>query len=104
LSKIEKFNYLQGLLEGVAARLIKELTLTKTNYNFAIELLQKRFGKLKQIVAAHMDELIKTPVCIDEQAQSLRSVYNQKTVHIRSLAALQVTSEQYGSILMPIIT
>jgi len=50
-----------------------------------------------------MDELIKIPVYINELAQSLRSVYDQITVHIRGLAALEVTSEQYGSLFMPII-
>jgi len=80
LSKIDKFNYLQDLLKGACS--IKGLTLTETNYDSVIELLQKRYGKLKQIVAAHMDELIKIPVCINEQAQSLRSVYDQITVHI----------------------
>jgi len=63
LSKIDKFNYLQGLLDEAAAHSIKGLTLTEANYDSAIELLQKRF---KQTVAAHMDELIKIPVCINE--------------------------------------
>ena len=59
LSKNDKFNNLQGLLEGAAACSIKGLTLTETNYDSAIELLQKRFGKPKQTLAARMDELIK---------------------------------------------
>jgi len=103
LSKIDKFNYLQGLLDGAAARSIKGLTLTEANYDSAIELLQKRFGRPKQIVASHMDELIKIPVCTNDRPQSLRSVYDQITVHIRGLAALEITSEQYGSLLMPMI-
>ena len=102
LSKTDKFNYLQGLLDGAAARSIKGLTLTEVNYDSAIELLKQRFGKPKQIVAAHMDELIKIPICVNERPQSLRSA-KQITVHIRGLAALEVTSEQYGSLLMPMI-
>jgi len=77
LSKIDKFNYLQGLLDGAAARSIKGLTLTETNYDNVIDLLKKTFGRPKQIVAAHMDELIKIPVCVNECPQSLRSVYDQ---------------------------
>jgi len=83
LSKIGKFNYLQGLLEGAASCSIKGLTLTLKKNDSTIELLQKIFGKPKQIVAAHM-----IPVCVNEQAQSLRSVYDQITAHIRGLAAL----------------
>ena len=85
------------MLDGAAARSIKGLTLTEANYDSAIKLLKQRFGKPKQTVAAHMDELIKIPVCINERPQSLRLVYDQITVHIKGLAALEVTSEQYGS-------
>ena len=39
-SKIDKFIYLQGLLDGAAACSIKGLTLTEANYDSAIELLK----------------------------------------------------------------
>ena len=59
----------------------------------AIDLLKKRFGRPKQIMAAHMDKLIKNS-CLHS---------GQYMMHIRGLAALKVTSEQYGSLLMPMI-
>jgi len=46
-------------LKGTAARAIAGLTLTASNYNNAVEILQDRFGKPQQIISAHMDELIK---------------------------------------------
>ena len=51
-----------------------------------------------------MDELLKVPSCITDKPQMLRSVYDQINVHIRGLAALQVNPEQYGSLLIPMIT
>jgi len=42
--KVDKFNYLNSLLEGPAFRTIQGLTLTESNYDAAIEILQERFG------------------------------------------------------------
>ena len=82
LSIIAKFNYLHSLLDGPAARSIKGLTLTEANYDSAVDLLKTRFGKPRQIIAAHMDELIKIPNCVADKSQMLRSVYDQLNVHI----------------------
>ena len=45
LSAIDKFNYLQGLLDGPAAAAIQGLTLSEANYTTALDLLKERFGK-----------------------------------------------------------
>ena len=55
LNKIDKYNYLNSLLEGPAARAVQGLTLTEANYDSAIELLKWRFGKPQQVISAHMD-------------------------------------------------
>ena len=61
ISKIDKFNYLNSLLEGPAALTIQGLTLTADNYDSAIELLKRRFGNTQQIIATHMEELLRLP-------------------------------------------
>ena len=43
--RVDKFSYLKSLLEGPAARSIQGLTLSAANYDAAIDLLVKRFGK-----------------------------------------------------------
>ena len=104
LSPVEKFNYLISLLEGTASRTIQGLTLTEANYHSAIELLKERFGQPQQIISAHMDELLKIQGCNDsDRFTSLRYVYDKITVHVRGLASLGVDSEQYGSLLIPIV-
>ena len=40
LNKIDKYNYLNSLLEGPAARAVQGLTLTEANYDSAVELLK----------------------------------------------------------------
>jgi DNA-binding transcriptional ArsR family regulator len=90
------------LLEGNAARAIKGLTLTGANYDAAVKILQERFGKTQQSISAHMDEILKFKlVRAIEQLGQLRYVYDKISVHVRGLATLGVSSEQYGSMLIP---
>ena len=59
LSDIDKFNYLNSLLENAAADAISGLTLTSGNYNEAIVILKKRFGNKQLAINKHMDVLLK---------------------------------------------
>ena len=96
--KVNKFNYLFSLLEGNAAHLIKGLTLISANYDTAIEiLLQERFGKTQQIIAAHI------PACPQSRTGQLRFVFDKISVHVRGLASLGIAAEQYGSLSIPVI-
>ena len=103
LSKIDKFNYLNSLLEGRAIRAVQGLTVSEDNYQAAIDILQQRFGKPQQIISAHMDELMKIPPCTVDKPSQLRYVYDKISVHTRGLASLGVDSKQYGSLLIPVI-
>ena len=61
ISSINKFNYLNSLLEGPASRAVRGLSLTEANYNYVIEILHEIFGRTQQIISAHMEELLKLP-------------------------------------------
>ena len=61
MSPIDKFNYVNSLLEVGAAKAIQGLPLTNVNYNVAIDTLRERFGKLQTIIATNMDDLLKLP-------------------------------------------
>ena len=63
LSAINKFNYLKMLLDGPTASTIQGLTLSKENYEAALELIQEHYSKSQQVIATHMDKLLKIPVC-----------------------------------------
>ena len=94
---------MNSLLEGAAARTIQGLTLNEANYDSAIELLQDRYGKPQHIISAHMEEIIKLPACSGERPSVLRYEYDKVNVNIRGLASMGVKSEQYSSLLIPII-
>ena len=103
ISKVDKFNYLNSLLEGPARRAVQGLTLTEANYDSAVEILQERFGKSQQIISAHMDELMKLQPSNNDRPASLRYIYDRFSVHVRGLASLGISTEQYGSLLIPVV-
>ena len=87
ISQVDKFNsYLNSVLVGPAARAISGLTLTASNYEKTVRILQDRFGKTQQIITAHLDELIKITPCHNDRPTSLRYVFDQISVHTRGLA------------------
>jgi len=103
LSEIAKFNYLVAQLEGAASRAIAGLPITEDNYKAAVDILTKRFGKPQQIIASHMDDLLKISVCSSERPSQLRYLYDKISVNVRGLQALGIQSKQYGSLLIPVI-
>ena len=103
LSKIDKFNYLKSLLDGLSARSIQGLTLSPANYDTALEILQDCFGKAQHIVAAHMDDLLKFTLCLDNKPHHLRVIYDKIFASVCGLEALRILSIQYGSFLIPVV-
>ena len=103
LSVVDKFNYLQSLLEGPAAKSIQGLPLTEMNYESAKEILEGRFGRTKQIIAAHMDDFLKIQACSGDRTSHLRAVYDKIHINVRGLEAIGVNADQYGSFLIPVI-
>ena len=93
---------MNSLLEGAAARTIQGLTLNEANYDSA-RVVARRIRKPQHIISAHMEEIIKLPACFGERPSALRYVYDKVDVNIRGLASMRVKSEQYGSLLIPII-
>lgn len=70
LLSVDKFSYLRGLLGGAAKTAIVGLTLTSANYQVAITLLKKRFGKAIVIERAHVNDLLKHKPTIPRQGHS----------------------------------
>ena len=66
-----------------------ELALTENNYQAAIDIVHERFGKTQQIIAAHMDELLKITACDGDKSKQLRFVYDKASVNVRALEAFE---------------
>ena len=95
LSDIERFAYLKGYVSEEAARCIEGLTLT------ALNLLKARFGNNKINYFETHGRI--TWIRESEFINELRALYDKIMVNIRALKAYEVTSEQFGPMLSPVI-
>ena len=58
MSPINKFNYLKTQLKDTALKTIEGLDLTNANYETAITLLRKRYGKKQIVLDVHQTHLM----------------------------------------------
>lgn len=104
LSDVDKFNYLNSLLEGTAAESVSGLKLTAANYNEAIVILKKRFGNKQQIITKHMEVLLSIdPVTSQYNIKGLQHLFDSVESQVRGLQVLGVAAESYGSLLASVL-
>ncbi len=78
--------------------------LTEANYTEAISILRRRFGNKQQIISKHMDILMGTDaVTSPNNVKALRHFHDVVESNIRSLKALGVAAETYGSLLASVL-
>ena len=100
ISDINKFTYLLSLLRDEAKASVQGLQLTADNYQTAKEILEKRFGRRETVVFGHIQKLLNMS---NSGKQDLWKLYDELTIHVRSLDNLGVSGAQYGVILTPLI-
>eukprot|EP00731_Ephydatia_muelleri_P024188 Em0016g459a len=104
LSNIDKFNYLNSLLEKGAADAVAGLALTSANYEEAVSVLKQRFGNNQQIVSKHMEELLNLEAVTSIlNLKGLRHLYDSVETRIRNLRSLGISSDSYGSLLASVL-
>ena len=80
------------------------LEVTKDNFVQAIELLERRFGNKQVIVNSHMEELSSIKSVTDkDDTVGLRHFFDSVEMNLRSLRALGVDPDNYGSLLVPML-
>ena len=84
---INKFNYLQTQLKDRALKTIEGLELMNANYETAITLLWKRYGKKPMVLDPHYTHLMDLAQA-SNSTSSLRATYNAVEKHLRSLQSL----------------
>ena len=84
--------------------IIAGLALTDANYKVAVDLLKKRFGNVDVVISSHMDRLLKLPQLNNSNdVRKLRVLYDSIEAHLRGQQALDVTSDSYGKLMVPIL-
>ena len=102
-SAVDKLSYSHSLVDRAAVSSMQGLPSTEDNYKNSVEILKDCFGRKQQIIGTHMEELLKLQNCPKENTTQLRQIYDKINIRVRGLEALDVTSDQYGSLLIPFI-
>ena len=100
MSPVNKFSYLQSLLQDEALACVAGLSLTDDNYESAKVLLQKRFGRKEKIIFSHIQKLLSIS---QNKSNNLWSLYDQVQASVRSLENLGIQGDTYGVLLTPMI-
>ena len=86
---------------GSTKSTIAGFALTADNYEAAVALLKKRFGKKNTIQRAHIDELMKVASVYNERDTSrLRALYDGVETHYRGLTAIGDDEMTHASIVV----
>ena len=79
------------------------LTITSEHYDTAIDILKTRFGRKEKIIYHHILELLNLQIGPKTNVAALWKLQDTLLIHVRSLEALDITGNQYGVILTPLI-
>ena len=91
-------------LEGPAYKALEGLQIIiEENYAKAINILNERNGKTQHIISAHMQALLKLQTYQNDHTSDIRVIYDKIMVNVKSLESLRLSSEKYGSLLIPVI-
>ena len=103
LPTVEKFMYLKMSLEenSEPAKLIEGYPVTEGNYPQALQELHDAYGDEEIMINHHVSKLLSLPA--QSGPQTLKELYNSVSIHVRSLNALGIDSEQYSVFLVPIV-
>ena len=102
LADLDKFSYLRGFLIEPARSTIAGFALTSRNYQAAIDLLKRRYGKKTAIQRAHVNDLLNVePVYHERDPTRIRRLYNLVESKYRALEALEVDQATYSTFVVP---
>ena len=104
ISDIDKFSYLKTLICESANETISGLALTSSNYHEALELLKSRYGNTQLLINTYMKRFVSLPQIQNvNDVDGLRALYNQVEASVRNLKSLNVNTDSYGCLLVPLL-
>ncbi|XP_055714360.1 uncharacterized protein LOC129808602 [Phlebotomus papatasi] len=92
LTGVQKLDYLQSALTGVAASTIKRLAVTDDNFSVAWEVLIENFERKNEIIADHVRNFFKMPQFNPSDPLAFRKIYNTLSESVMALDVMNMTS------------
>ena len=103
LKPAEKLNYLKTALKGEAFTLVKNLTITDTNYENARNILEQRYANKRFIVRMHLDEIFNQGVIKCENGNGLRKLLEAFHENVAALKAQGCNCNDWDPILLHVL-
>jgi len=104
IPRIQKFHYLRSALRGDAAAVIQSLEVSAANYDEAWQMLTVRYDNKRLIIQKHIKAIFELPAVTKENHAALRSLSDGVLKHVRALKALGRSTDQWGDLLIYLIT
>ncbi|XP_055714777.1 uncharacterized protein LOC129808897 [Phlebotomus papatasi] len=91
ITAVQKLEYLQGALTGVAAAEIESLPLTEENFEVAWKILEDKFQRKNEIVAEHIKLFTAMPSVTSNSPNAIHQISARFSKTIMALDAMSVT-------------
>lgn len=85
LTLVQKFQYLRSALKGRALKTIESLETTGRNYEDALEMLNKKYDRKRQVIERHWNALNEIPRVAKESSGSLEELVDSFRQHLRAI-------------------
>ena len=100
LSNIERFHYLKSALKDEAARALKTLLVSDSNYAAALNTICVRYEDPNELIDYYVNALFSLRAIRRESANKLRELIDDFDNHIRSLQSLEEPVDRWDTILI----
>ncbi|XP_012152411.1 uncharacterized protein LOC105664082 [Megachile rotundata] len=104
LSKVQKFYYLNSALKGSAARVIRSLGVSDTNYKLAWDVLKARYENTSALKRHHVNALLDLPTPQRNSQTSMREFIDDATNHLIALRAPRISVDAWDPLIVPILS
>ena len=96
ISAVGKFSYLKELLNPKVRVLIDGLPFTTEGYERAKNILSTKYGKLSEVVNAHIQQVMNLPPIHHYEIERIHEFYEKLTSHIQALETMGKLKEING--------
>nr|XP_029734344.1 uncharacterized protein LOC109431802 [Aedes albopictus] len=100
ISDYEKFQYLKGLVQGDASRIVNSVPVSQDGYRDAWRALKLRYENKRQLVRCHIQALFDTPAMRRESAEELLNLVDRFEQHLSVLKRLGEDTLAWSSLLV----